>query len=232
MEEGIDSKGKKRIKKIDKVLTKNLNKPFRKDLKQLKQTEKEIVSREKNVGKRVEKSVKPLRKAHTIIESNREFVIGAVGETTAIRELKKLPETYYILNEVFLGFARAIRWNKNGQYVKSCKIDHVVVGPTGIFLIETKNWSPQRLQQAQFTPHEQIDRAGYIFFIHMMDKFYRKFPIYKIVATTRSLPQLFYKYVDQMTINELINFILEKHQSLDSEEIAKIVDWLRNIPYI
>ena len=94
------------------------------------------------------------------------------------KELRKLPEAYHILNDVLLSFSRSIRWKKYEEYVKSCKIDHVVVGPTGVFLIETKIWSPQTMQTAKFTPYKQIDRAGYIFFIHMMDNFGRKFPVY------------------------------------------------------
>ena len=157
---------------------------------------------------------------------------GAVGETSAIKELKKLPEPYFIINEATLSFSRSIRWRKYGEFVKSCQIDHVVVGPTGIFLIETKNWNPQRLQQTHFTPHKQIDRAGYIFFIHMMDYFFRKFPVYKIVATYRPLPEIHYDYVNQMTIRDLPNFILNKREQLDPEDIRKIVSWLNNYPHI
>ncbi|TFG09707.1 MAG: NERD domain-containing protein [Promethearchaeota archaeon] len=220
------------MKKIDKIIEKKLDKPFKKDLKQIKKTEKEIINREKNIDKRVEQSTQGIRKARYIIEENTSFVSGAVGETAAIRELKKLPETYFIINEAMLSFSRAIRWRKYYGYVKSCKIDHVVVGPTGIFLIETKNWNPQRIKNTDFTPHMQIDRAGYIFFIHMMDFFNRKFPVYKIVATYRKLPEIDYDYVEQMTIRELVNFILRKKEKLASHNILKIVKWLKTNPHI
>lgn len=232
MEKPLDSKGRKRLKKIDKTLEKKLDKPFKKDIKQIKKTEKEQVLREKNLEKSVEKSVKHIHKAHEVIEKDKHFFVGAIGETAAIKELKKLPETYYIINEAKLSFTRSIRWKKYAEYVKSCKIDHVVVGPTGIFLIETKNWSPQSLINARFTPHKQIDRAGYIFFIHMMKKFKRKLPVYKTVATYKELPQIPYRYVDQLTIKELVNFILGKKRSLDDFEILLIVKWLQSSPRI
>lgn len=228
----LDSKGKKRLKKIDKTLAKKLNKPFKKDIKQIKKTEKEHVLREKNLEKSVEKSVKHLHKAHDVIEKEKPFFAGAIGETAAIKELKNLPETYYIINEARLSFSRSIRWKKYHEYVKSCKIDHVVVGPTGVFLIETKNWSAQSLLNARFTPHKQIDRAGYIFFIHMMDQFKRKFPVYKIVATYKQLPQIHYSYVEQLTIEEVVNYILEKKRILDDFEIRIIVEWLQSSPRI
>ena len=232
LEGELTSEDQKRVKKIDRLLEKKIDKTFKKEKKQIKRTEKEIVTREKKMEKSVEKSVKDLHKAHNIIKNNRSFVVGAVGETAAIKELRKLPEEFYILNEAKLSFYRAIRWKKYGEYVKSCKIDHVVVGPPGVFLIETKNWSSQTLANARFTPHKQIERAGYIFFIHMIKKFRRKFPTYQIVATYRKLPELSYRFVDQMTIREVVNYILQKRNVLDATEIQKIVEWLRKGPYI
>ena len=232
LEGEVTSEGQKRVKKIDKILEKKIDKPFKKEKKRVKKTVKEIATREKKLEKSVEKSVRSLHKAHDIIKSNSAFVYGAVGETAAIKELRKLPEEYYILNEAKLSFYRAIRWKKYGEYVKSCKIDHVVVGPPGIFLIETKNWSAQTLARAKFTPHRQIERAGYIFFIHMINKFSRKFPTYQIVATYRKLPDLPYNYVSQMTIRDLVNFILQKRKMLTPTEIQKIVEWLRKVPHI
>ena len=88
------------------------------------------------------------------------------------------------------------------------------------------------MQTARFTPHKQIDRAGYIFFIHMTNKFKRKFPVFKIVATYKELPQIPYKYVTQLTIRELINFILCSKGSLSHSDIQKIVTWLGSSHYI
>jgi len=232
MAKPLDSKEKRRLKKINKTLEKKLEKPFKKDIKQIKKTEKEHVHREKTLEKSVEKSVKHLHKAHDVIEKDKEFFVGAIGETATIKELKRLPKTYYIINEAKLSFTRSIRWKKYREYVKSCKIDHVVVGPTGIFLIETKNWSPQRMQTASFSPHKQINRAGYIFFIHMMKKFKRKFPTYQIVATYKQLPEIPYRYVTQLTIQELVNFILGKKRILDDFKIQEVVKWLQSSPRI
>ena len=131
-----------------------------------------------------------------------------------------------------MSFSRSIRWKKYREFVKSCKIDHVVVGPTGIFLIETKNWSPQRIQTARFTPHKQIDRAGYIFFIHMMNHFGRKLPVYQIVATYRQLPQIPYDFVAQLTIRELVDHMLRRQGSINPSDVLTIVSWLRSSHHI
>ncbi|MBV9010145.1 MAG: NERD domain-containing protein [Verrucomicrobia bacterium] len=50
---------------------------------------------------------------------------GAVGEQVVSDTLACLPENYFVLNDV----------------KTSCgNLDHVVIGPTGLFAIETKNW--------------------------------------------------------------------------------------------
>ncbi len=111
LEEGeMSSKDEKRVKKIDKILEKKLDKPFKKELKQVKKTDKEVKSREKNLEKSVQKSVKDLHTANIVLKKNPQYMSGAVGETRAIKELKKLPEEYHILNEVHLSFSKSIRW--------------------------------------------------------------------------------------------------------------------------
>lgn len=52
---------------------------------------------------------------------------GIVGEKTVARYLNQLPENYFIFNDVKFP----------GSYGN---LDHVVIGPNGIFVIETKNY--------------------------------------------------------------------------------------------
>jgi len=108
----------------------------------------------------------------------------------------------------------------------------VVVGSTGIFLIDTKDWNPETLQTAKNTPHKQIDLAEYIFFIHMKHKFDKKFPVYKIVATYKQLPQIPYNFVTQLTIQELVDYILKRDDRIDPSDVLEIVEWLQSSPYI
>jgi len=232
MDKPLSSKRQKRIKEIDITIENKLDKSFKKDIKQIKKIEKQRILKEKNLEKSVANKVSQLHKAQKIIQKNQQYFESALGETAVIEELRKLPETYYILNEVELSFYRSIRWKKYGEYVQSCKIDHVVVGPTGIFLIETKNWSPETMQTAKSPPHKQIQRAGYIFFVHMMDKFEKKYPLYQIIATFKQLPQVPYDYVTQLTIEELVDHILGRDGLINPSEVQAIVSWLKTSPYI
>ncbi|MBQ9066320.1 MAG: NERD domain-containing protein [Clostridia bacterium] len=55
---------------------------------------------------------------------------GVVGESRTIRALEDLPDTYYALQDVHIPFEG-----------KVTELDLVVVGTTGVFLLETKNQS-------------------------------------------------------------------------------------------
>jgi len=50
---------------------------------------------------------------------------GAVGEASVGRTLNEFPEGFHVINDLTTPFGN---------------VDHVVVGPTGVFLIDTKNW--------------------------------------------------------------------------------------------
>lgn len=60
------------------------------------------------------------------LEERKSWDKGIKGEDTVYSYLRKLPESYFVFNDVKLP-------NSKGN------IDHIVLGPTGIFVIETKN---------------------------------------------------------------------------------------------
>ena len=60
---------------------------------------------------------------------NRKKITGKLGEKIVGLNLKKLPDEYRIFNDVYI--------QENGF---STQIDHLVISPYGIFVIETKNY--------------------------------------------------------------------------------------------
>lgn len=55
---------------------------------------------------------------------------GSVGEKRVAKELKRLPKEYHVLNDVILE-------TRNG----TTQIDHIVISPNAVFVIETKNYT-------------------------------------------------------------------------------------------
>jgi hypothetical protein len=73
--------------------------------------------------------------AYSIVWSERRlsmFIKGARGEERVARVLAFLPSGY----RVFHGLSMS-----SGMFSQARDYDHVVVGPTGVFVVETKNWS-------------------------------------------------------------------------------------------
>ena len=86
---------------------------------------------------------------------------GAVAELELIAELQSLPDGYHVFNDVRLQAKKAIRFDD--AWLKSAQIDHLVVAPTRLFVIETKNWSKEFASDGDFfDPYQQVKRAGYL----------------------------------------------------------------------
>jgi hypothetical protein len=97
-----------------------------------------------------------LRKAATSPE-----LAGAVAELAVIDELRALPDTFVVLSGLELDLGRYVRFD-NGR-LRTAQADHIVVGPTGIFVIETKNWSRAFAESGEyFDPFQQVNRARFL----------------------------------------------------------------------
>jgi len=65
------------------------------------------------------------RKLNTLERERMQMRKGATGETVVAITLGDLPEGYRVIHDLT---------------TPSGNLDHVVIGPTGVFIIETKNW--------------------------------------------------------------------------------------------
>lgn len=229
----LKSKIPKRLKVLETKFEKELKKPFKKDGKRFskiaKKCEKMELNYDKTIKKRTNEKIQQMNKSKQFIDQKASFIQGAFGEEKVTRTLMELPDSFIIFNDMRLSFSKAIRWKKYNEYVKSCQIDHIVIGPSGIFLIETKNWNPTTLQTTDFLPHKQVDRAGYIFFIKFKKYFgifRKKIPIRSIVVTMRELPDMNYPYVKQLTPKTLISYITQFKNELTDNEIERIAQLL------
>ncbi|GAB4280931.1 MAG: hypothetical protein Kow0056_15880 [Coriobacteriia bacterium] len=77
---------------------------------------------------------------------SKHWARGAAGEREASRELGNLPDDFLILNDVHPGF-RGLRVSWNW--------DHVIIGPTGIFVVDSKNYSDRRIRDGGYDARTQ-----------------------------------------------------------------------------
>lgn len=84
---------------------------------------------------------------------------GAAAEIEMIGLLAALPEGWIVLHDVVL---ESERWvYQDGRRIKTAQLDHVAVGPGGVFVIETKNWSRAFTEAGEYhSPYDQVSRAS------------------------------------------------------------------------
>ena len=144
-------------------------------------------------------------------------------------ELNRLPTTYYIFSDILLSLYRPVKYKKSQESVKFCQIDFLVVGPTGIFVIEAKEWSQKILKEASCLPLKETDKAGLIFYIRIVNKFHKKFPIYNVAVMLQKVTKVSYEYVRHLTLRELYWFIIRREGFLPEKKIIKITGWLTKV---
>jgi len=147
---------------------------------------------------------------------------GAVAELRMIDFLKKLPDSYYVVNDICIKLAKSIRFND--EWISSVQIDHLVVSPFGIFIIEVKNWSKKFASEGNFhDPYNQVERYNRACYILLKDYFPVK--LKNIIACSGYLPsKMDKKYTVVRSIENVTGYILWfKEQIYEQKTVEQIV---------
>lgn len=182
------------------------------------------------------------RKKATIDELN-SFIYGALGEQKVVKTLETLSDEYYLINDFAVSFSPAIYNRQENDYIKSVQIDHILLGPSGIFLIETKNWSEKSLENLSLrSPVQQIKRTSFVLFkilnnelsnYHLrLDRHHwgdKKISIRNLIVLTNTKPKEEFQYVKILTVNELLGYVNYFKPSFSNTETQRIADFLVGI---
>jgi hypothetical protein len=224
-----------------------LNNPFEEQIENISNIKKEIADKESNCGLWIEKlsqdEYKTLVKDKTAIEDNKQMYFGAIGEDRALRELKKLPDTYFVINDFQKKFDTPIPDRKNDDKIFSAQVDHIVVGSTGIYLIETKNWSKASVANRDFfSPVKQLQRLSLAIFVllnkptdhRVFDSFNQGWGVTKIstkniLLMMHNKPNHEFQYVKILSLDEINRFITNSTPIFSSQQVEEIVDYLTDI---
>lgn len=168
---------------------------------------------------------------------------GAKGEILVIEKLRNLTDDYCIFNDLFFELDHGV--NFNGAFLKSAQIDHLVIGPSGIYVIETKNWSEAYVKKVfengSYTPYDQIKRSSYAVYRHLNSSKYgnvfqkayyslakKEIKVKSIIAITGSkIPLQDKGFVKVLFPNQLSGYISERENILSNEMIENLVENLR-----
>ncbi|MCX2574980.1 nuclease-related domain-containing protein [Pedobacter sandarakinus] len=176
----------------------------------------------------------------SVIEESSNYIYGAIGEQKVVKTLEALSDDYYLINDFKLSFEPAIYNKRDQHYIKSIQVDHLLVAPSGIFLIETKNWSEKSLQNLDLrSPVEQIRRSSYILFKMLnnelsnfnlnLDNHHwgtKKLPIKNLIVLINTKPKEEFQYVKVLTLKELLSYVNYFKPIFSPGETKQIADFL------
>jgi hypothetical protein len=199
------------------------------------------VNRDSEISRRVDLKASILKKAKVVLDENHNLFLGAIGEQKAVDELKKLPDSYTVIKNFQLKMDRPI-YNKNTrQRIYSIQADHIVIGPSGVFLIETKNWSQDSISKIDiYSPVDQIKRSSFALFCHLNNSVNngflplfkihwgdRKISIHNIILMVNAKPSNEFQYVKILGLHEICGYITYFKPIFNDEEIRQILNILR-----
>jgi len=178
-----------------------------------------------------------------VIDNSSNYIYGALGEQKVVKTLETLSDDFYLINDFDISFSSAIYNKREIDYIKSIQIDHILVAPSGIFLIETKNWSEKSLQDLNLrSPVQQIKRTNFVLFKllnneisnfhlslgkhHWGDK---KISIKNLIVLTNTRPKEEFQYVKILTLNELLSYINYFKPIFSPTETQQIAEFLLEI---
>jgi hypothetical protein len=184
-----------------------------------------------------------IERKKSVIDKLSSFIYGALGEQKVVKTLENLSDEYFLINDFAVSFSPAIYNRQENDYIKSIQIDHLLIAPSGIFLIETKNWSEKSLENLSLrSPVQQIKRTSFVLFkllnnemrnSHLrIDKHHwgdKKISIKNLIVLTNTKPKEEFQYVKILTLNELLGYIHYFKPTFSSIETQRIAEFLIKI---
>lgn len=184
---------------------------------------------------------KDLAYTKEVLEELYTLIAGAVGENSVVKELQELSDKYVLFNDFSIEFNPPIYNRKENDRICSIQIDHLLITNSGMFVLETKNWSKKSIQNLDLrSPIEQIKRASYALFVLLNSESEyndinlsshhwgnKQIPIRSIIVMTNGKPTEKFKYVKVKSLNELNGYITYFDPIFSDEEVKSISDYLR-----
>ena len=151
---------------------------------------------------------------------------GAVGELVVARHLDRLPDGFWVFHDVRLRARSFLRFR--GKPVQAAQVDHLVVGPTGVYLIETKSWSVAFAKGGDyFDPFEQVGRAGLLCHCLLSGA---RLPsrVRNVIATHTRLRHTAAKsYTKVVAPPNLARFVMAGRADLNTREVSELAAFFK-----
>lgn len=189
------------------------------------------------------RSLSELDRKKNAVDQINNYIYGAIGEQKVVKELGKLSDDYVLINDFTLEFHPAIYRKQENDYIKTIQIDHILVSTSGIFLIETKNWSQKSMESIDLhSPVQQIKRTNYALYRLLNERISnsklrinthhwgdRKIPIRNLIVLIKNKPVQEFQHVKVLALEEMLNYITYFQPSISNNDVQTIASELQSI---
>jgi hypothetical protein len=200
-----------------------------------------LENKERIILERSSSSYEELAFTKEIVEGLYTLIAGAIGESLVVKELQKLSDNYVLFNDFSIEFNPPIFNRKENDRIRSIQIDHLLIANSGIFILETKNWSKESIKNLDLrSPIKQIMRTSYALFVLLNSESEYKeinlnshhwgnkqIPIRNIIVMINEKPKEKFKYVKVKSVSELNGYITYFEPIFNDAEVKSISDYLR-----
>lgn len=234
---------KRKLEYLENNFDNILEKSLKKYLEKINDNENKIMYLKNNLELEIEKKAKPFvnKIEYIISELNTltPIIYGCVGELKAINLFKKLPNEYYVINDYQERFNPPLFNRNENDKIFSIQLDHIVIGPSGVYLIETKYWNEKSIRSNElFSPIKQVKRGGFALFIIINDLVKNtrlfsnnwgttKVTVSNILLLMNSTTNEQFQYVKVLTEDNFIDYIIRRPEILKEEQIKFLVNRLK-----
>jgi len=201
-----------------------------------------LANRTHIVSERCKKSLHDLTYTREVVDGLYTLIAGAIGEGSVVKALQQLSDDYYLINNLVITFDPPIYNKKEDDRILSIQVDHLLICQSGIFLLETKNWSKTSVESLDLrSPVKQILRTSFALFVLLnrdsalndikLDHHHwgaKKILVRNIVVMINEKPKEEFKHVKVLSLNELIGYIQYFDHTLSGEEVQGIFEYIKN----
>lgn len=198
--------------------------------------------KEKIIQDRCSKSVKELSRIKDVVDGLYPVIAGAIGEKAVLNALSELSDEFYLINDFSMKFDPPIYNKKENDRIFSVQIDHLLISNSGLFVIETKNWSEKSVNTIDLrSPVQQILRTSYALFVLLNGKTgfgrfgldhhhwgSKKIPIRNTIVMTNAKPTQEFNFVKIVSVNKLVGYVQYFDDVLSKSETCNLFTYLKS----
>lgn len=235
----------RRASHLEKSINRTIRRMTNASRKEIRQLENRIdgilLNKDKIISERYKYSLATLTQTKAVLDQLDTLIAGVIGENAVVKALRELSDDHYLINDFVLNIDPPIYNRKENDRIFSIQIDHLLVCRSGVFLLETKNWSKSSIDNIDLrSPVKQILRTNFALFVLLNSKSQlideklashhwgsRKIPIRNIIVMVNKKPKKEFKHVKVLSLNELVGYIRYFDHSFDAREVREIFEYLK-----